>query len=154
QVYGVGTGRQLRVALFREDDRLVGLAPLTARRYRHRPFIPFRRLEPLGADVDEGDGVCSDYLNVIAERGAEARVARALARALVAGDFGRWHEVVLPALDGAGVMPGLLAEALAQAGLQVGTAATDSAPYIPLPATWDAYLKALPKKKRYNVTSA
>jgi CelD/BcsL family acetyltransferase involved in cellulose biosynthesis len=154
QVYGAGTGRQLRVGLFREDDRLVGLAPLTARRFRHRPFIPFCRLEPLGADVDEGDGVCSDYLNVIAERGAEARVARALARALVAGDFGPWHEVVLPVLDGEGVMPGLLAEALAETGLQVATSETDRAPYIPLPATWDAYLKALPKKKRYNVTSA
>src|SRR5262249_34722051 len=131
-----------------------GLAPLSARRFRHRPCIPFRRLEPLGADVDEGDGVCSEYLNVIAERGAEARVARALARALVGGAFGRWHEVVLPALDGTGVMPGLLAEALAEAGLQVVTTETDSAPYIPLPATWDAYLKALPKKKRYSVSSA
>jgi CelD/BcsL family acetyltransferase involved in cellulose biosynthesis len=154
EVYGAGTGRQMRVGAFRENGRLVGLAPLTARRFRHRPYIPFRRLEPLGADVDEGDGVCSDYLNVIAERGAEARVARAFARALIAGEFGRWHEVVLPAMDGAGLMPGLLAEALAAAGLQVAIAETGSAPYIPLPATWDAYLKALPKKKRHSLTSA
>src|SRR5947209_17025046 len=59
RVYGAGTGRALRVGVFREGGRLVGLAPLTARRFRHRPCIPFRRLEPLGADVDEGDGVCS-----------------------------------------------------------------------------------------------
>jgi CelD/BcsL family acetyltransferase involved in cellulose biosynthesis len=113
-----------------------------------------RFLEPLGADVDEGDGVCSDYLNVLAERGSEARVARALVRALVAGAFGGWHEVVLSAMDGGGVMPGLLSEALAEAGLRVSCDTTGAAPYVPLLATWDAYLKALSKKNRYSVTSA
>src|SRR5262245_30472616 len=66
QVYGAGTGRELRVGAFREGGRLVGLAPLARRRFRHRFRIPFQRLEPLGADVDEGDGVGSDYLNVLA----------------------------------------------------------------------------------------
>jgi CelD/BcsL family acetyltransferase involved in cellulose biosynthesis len=154
KVYGERAGRRLRVGLFRERGRLVGLAPLTARRFHYCPGIPFRRLEPLGADVSEGDGVCSDYLNVLAERGAEPRVARALARGLLAGVFGGWDEVVLPVMNGEGVMPGLLAEALADTGLQVATSRTDEAPYIPLPATWDDYLKALPKKKRYGVTSA
>ena len=83
-VYGEGTGRQLRTVLFYEDDRLVGLAPLARRTYRYRLRLPFRRLEPLGADVDEQDGVCSDYLNVIAERGAERRVCASLAAALPA----------------------------------------------------------------------
>jgi CelD/BcsL family acetyltransferase involved in cellulose biosynthesis len=154
QVYGAGTGRQLRVGVFREGDRLIGLAPLTARRIRYRPYIPFRRLEPLGADVDEGDGVGSDYLNILAERGAEDRVARALARAVTRGEFGACDEVVLPAMDGEGVMPGLLVEAFAGAGMEVSCAEMGSAPHIPLPASWDDYLKALPKKKRYNVTSA
>ena len=154
QVYGAGTGRQLRIGLFREGDRLVGLAPLMARQFRYRPGIPFRRLEPLGADVDEGDGVGSDYLNVLAERGAEARVAQALARAIAQGDFGPCDEVMLPAMDGEGVMPPLLVEAFAGAGLEVTCPETGSAPHIPLPASWDAYLQALSKKKRYNVTSA
>ncbi len=154
RVYGAGTGRRLCVGLFREGGRLVGLAPLTARRFRHRPGIPFRRLEPLGADVDEDDGVCSDYLNVLAERGAEPRVAAAFARALGAGRFGAWDELLLPALSGDGATPALLAEALTAAGLHVRCARTDEAPYIPLPATWDDYLKALTKKRRYSVTSA
>jgi hypothetical protein len=154
RVYGAGTGRELRVGVFREGGRLVGLAPLSARRFRHRFRIPFRRLEPLGADVDEGDGVCSDYLNVIAERGAEARVARALTQGLIAGAFGGWDEFVLPAMDGGGAMPTLLVEAFTEAGLRATREETGAAPYIPLPATWDAYLKALSRKHRYSVTSS
>ncbi len=154
RVYGQGTGRRLRVGLFADGDRLVGLAPLVARRRWYRPGIPFRRLEPLGADMDEGDGVCSDYLNVIAERGAERCVARAFAEALAAGRFGPWDEIVLPAMDGLGPMPTLLTEALTDAGLAASCTETGVAPYIPLPATWDDYLKALPKKKRYGVVRA
>src|SRR5207244_912246 len=73
-----GAHRQLSVGLFHDGDRLVGLAPLQRRRYWHRPGLPFRRLEMLGADVDEQDGVCSDYLNILAEGGQEERVARYL----------------------------------------------------------------------------
>src|SRR5437764_5406154 len=66
-----GRDRALRVALFHDGDRLLGLAPLAWRRCWVRGFLPFRRLECLGADVDERDGVGSDYLGVIAERGGE-----------------------------------------------------------------------------------
>src|SRR5262245_39684910 len=111
RVYGAGGGRELRVGLFFDGDRLVGLAPLHARRYRHRFGIPFRRLEPLGSDVDEGDGVGSDYLGVVAARGAEARVAQALTTAIAAGGFGPWDEVVLPVLDGEGAWQALLTDA-------------------------------------------
>src|SRR5205809_1036512 len=69
-----GDGRELRVGVFHDHDRLVGLAPLCARRFRHRLGLSFRRLECLGADVDESDGVCSEYLNIIARTGDEAAV--------------------------------------------------------------------------------
>jgi hypothetical protein len=154
RVYGEGSGRRLRAVAFRDGDRLVGLAPLLWRRYWYRPGIPFRRLEPLGADVDEGDGVCSDYLNVLAERGAEDAVARSLAGALAGGALGGWDEFVLPVMDGEGPMPRLLTAALAEAGLDARCEQTDVAPYAPLPASWDAYLQALPKKKRYGIVRA
>jgi CelD/BcsL family acetyltransferase involved in cellulose biosynthesis len=154
QVFGQGSGREVQVALFHDGDELVGLAPLCKRRYWYRPGIPFRRLEPLGADVDEGDGVCSDYLGVIAVRGAEARVARALARALVARVFGSWDELLLPMMDGNGALPGLLARAFNQAGLVTACTPTTVAPYLPLPATWEAYLQLLSKKKRYGIVRA
>ena len=81
-----GRDRHLRAGLFFDGDRL-GLAPLQRRRFWYRPGIPFWRLEPLGADVDEQDGVGSDYLNVIAEEGQEGMVAEHLSRALSGRGF-------------------------------------------------------------------
>jgi CelD/BcsL family acetyltransferase involved in cellulose biosynthesis len=153
-VYGEGTGRQLRALLFYEEGRLVGLAPLARRTYHYRLRLPFRRLEPLGADVDEQDGVCSDYLNVIAEKGAERRVCASLAEALRADELGPWDEFVLPAMDGEGPMPGLLTEAFRDAGFLAECAPAGASPNIPLPATWDEYLTSLPKKKRHNIRYA
>jgi CelD/BcsL family acetyltransferase involved in cellulose biosynthesis len=146
-----GWGRELRVGLFRERGRLVGLAPFQRRRFWHRRCLPFRRLEPLGADVDEGDGVGSQYLGVIAERGTEDRVAHALAIAVAAGGFGTCDEIVVSMMGGDGPMPGLLRAAFDRAGLAAECQQIDTAPYIPLPATWDAYLEGLAKKERYFV---
>jgi CelD/BcsL family acetyltransferase involved in cellulose biosynthesis len=152
QVYGPHDGRQLRAALFFDDGRLVGLAPLLLRRHWYGPGIPFRRLEPLGAGERETDRLCSDYLNVIAERGAERQVARELANVLAAGALGSWDELVLPMMDGDGAMPALLTEAFHRAGLRAEQAVTTGAPYIRLPSTWEAYLKGLDKKARYLIT--
>src|SRR6266849_4562731 len=81
-VYGPQDGRRLMVILFREGDRLVGLAPLLKRRHWYRPGIPFRRVEPLGSGERANEGIYSDYLNVIAEAGSEERVAAALVASL------------------------------------------------------------------------
>ena len=76
-VYGPTQGRRLRLALFHDAGRLVGLAPLLRRTHWHRGVLPFRRLEFLASGEREGHGICSNHLNVIAERGAEEAVARA-----------------------------------------------------------------------------
>ncbi len=148
RVYGSQDGRQLRLGVFTNGDRLVGLAPLLVRRHWYRPGIPFRRLEFLATGERAADAVCSEYVNVIAERGAEAAVADAFVAALVAGDFGPWDEVVLAMMDGETPLPSLLHSAFRHAGLQSEIATTGHAPYIPLPSTWDAYLAALSKSNR------
>lgn len=152
QVYG--QNRALCVVLFYLQDRLVGLAPLQRRRFWHKPGIPFTRLEPLGADVDEDDGVCSDYLNVIAEIDHEEAVAKGLAEALAARSMGRWTEFVLPAMDGESRMVPLLSQCLRGKGFDVECQASGVAPFIALPETWEEYLQALPSKKRYPITRA
>jgi CelD/BcsL family acetyltransferase involved in cellulose biosynthesis len=149
-----GPNRQLKVALFYQEGRLIGLAPLQRRRYWYKPGVPFQRLEPLGADVDEDDGVCSDYLNVIAEAGLEGPVSASLARALVAGGLGRWTEFIVPAMDATNPMLTCLCQALEQAGLTVSCPATGVAPYIRLPETWETYLQALHQRKRYVIVRA
>jgi CelD/BcsL family acetyltransferase involved in cellulose biosynthesis len=149
-----GSERRLRVGLFHEGNRLIGLAPLHSRRFAYRPGIPFRRLEFVGSDVDEQDGVCSDYLNIVAEAGKEERVVAAFAQALIEGAFGPWDELVLPAMDGEGAMPALLVHALQRVGVAASRLMVDQAPYVELPATWEAYLERLPKKKRYGIVRA
>ena len=146
-----GAGRSLHVGLFHDGDQLVGLAPLCKRRVTHRFGVPFQRLEFLGSDVDENDGVCSEYLNVIAQRGRERDVADAFAVALGDGSFGDWHEVVLGALDGAGAMLAFLREAFATRGLHAEQRIVDEAPYLKLPDDWEAFLPTLDKKRRQNL---
>ena len=151
RVYGPTQGRQLRLALFREDGRLVGLAPLLRRTHWHRGVLPFRRLEFLASGEREGHGICSNHLNVIAERGAEEAVARSLIAAVATETLGTWDEIVLPMMDD-GPMPALLTAAFRDAGLTAEAVETTRAPYIPLPATWDEYLKGLSCTHRRQVT--
>src|SRR5262249_51587757 len=87
-------GGAVGAALCRDGDRRVGLAPLLSRQHWHRPGIPFRRLEPRGTGERERDAICTDYLNVSAERGYEQRVAEALAAAVTDGALGPWDEFV------------------------------------------------------------
>lgn len=151
-VYGPTQGRRLRLALFHEAGRPVGLAPLLRRTHWYRGVLPFRRLEFLASGEREGHGICSNHLDVIAERGAEEAVARALAAAIAAGTLGAWDELVLPMMDGDGPMPALLTTAFGNVGLAAETVETARAPYIPLPATWDDYLKGLSCTHRRQVT--
>jgi CelD/BcsL family acetyltransferase involved in cellulose biosynthesis len=144
-------GRRLRALAFHDGSRLAGLALLTGRRHWHRKVIPFRRLELLGSGEPEADSICSDYLNVLAERGSEAEIAAAFARAAARGVAGPWDELVLPMMDGDNAMPALLADVFRALGFAVDLTVTGEAPFIELPATWDDYLRGLTKKHRYSV---
>ena len=152
RVFGHLDGRRLSVVAVREDGRLVGLAPLLVRTHLYPPAIPFRRVEMLGSGEAEADEICSEYLGVIAARGAEARVAFALAEALTGGALGPWDELVLAAMDGTSAMPGLLSASFARAGIIAETESVGSAPYIALPRDFAAYLAALSPSSRYLIT--
>lgn len=152
RVFGSLGSRRLGVVAIFDGGRLIGLAPLLLRWHWYRPGIPFRRIEALGSGEDEQDEICSEYLTVIAERGAEEPVARALAKALAASALGAWDELLIPWMDGSKPAAELLAEALGREGSRTELRVTSHAPFIPLPATWDAYLRALPSPHRYFVT--
>jgi CelD/BcsL family acetyltransferase involved in cellulose biosynthesis len=148
RIFGNLDGRRLRVVLFRQEERLVGLAPLLLR-LRHHRLLPFRRLEAIGTGEAEEDSICPDYLNILAERGFEPAVATALADVMAKESIGDWDELVIPKMDGEGEMPLLLADALRRTGVAATLEVTDAAAHIPLPSTWDAYLKALSPSRRY-----
>jgi CelD/BcsL family acetyltransferase involved in cellulose biosynthesis len=150
---GLG-GRRLRLALFRQGERLIGLAPLLWRRVWYPPGIPFRRLELLATGEPAADSICSDYPNVLAERGAETAVAEALIQAIAGKALGPWDEVVLAMLAGDDPMTARLATAFAEAGLSVDQRVLGEAPHIPLPASWDAYLASLKSNDRRLVRTS
>jgi len=151
QVFGDSGGRNLRVGIVLERGKLVGLAPLLSRRHWYRSLLPFRRIELVGSGEDPADEICSDYVGVLAERGKEAGVASELCRALCGGEFGAWDEIVFPAMNGQTEMPELLRDALRKAGTFATTAVTNLAPYVPLPASFEAYCAALPSSRRYMI---
>ena len=154
RVFGALEGRRLRLMLFLSGDRLVGVAPLLARRAWYLPGLPFRRLELLGSGEPEADEICSDHLGVVAERGHEVEIAEALAGALVKGRLGTWDELVLPAGDAEDPVRLPLERALEKSGIAVETATTGACPYIALPASFDEYLTSLRSEQRYLVRRA
>ena len=77
---------------------------MCARRFRYRGGIGMARLEFLGADMDEHDGVCSEFLSVIVHAGYEERVLESFVSHLDRGAFGPWQELVFSAMNGADAM--------------------------------------------------
>jgi CelD/BcsL family acetyltransferase involved in cellulose biosynthesis len=151
RVFGGLHGRQLRLGLFHEGERLVGLAPLLRRRHWYRGLLPFCRLEFLASGEPPEDGIYSNHLGVLAERGAEEKVAHCLVEAIAGGACGSWDEVVLPMMSGDTAMPDRLVEAFRAAGYSAEATVTAGAPYISLPATWAAYLRSLSANSRRNL---
>ena len=148
-VFGHVGGRALSVVAFSHGGTLVGLAPLLRRRHWYAPGIPFWRLEALGTGEHDSERVYSEYLGIICERGGEAQVTRALVAAIVSGALGRWDEFVIPHMDGERGLHHVLVEEFRRAGVEADCNVTENAPYAVLPATWEAYLKALPSSRRY-----
>ena len=149
RVFGPLGGRRLRIVTVHEGARLVGIAPLLLRTHWYLPGLPYRRLELLGSGEPQEDEICSDYIGIVAEKGAERAVVGALVRALFdRGAFDEWDELVMPSMAGDGVIPALLAEALRERGVETALETTNHCPYIPLPKSFDAYLSALSSSRR------
>lgn len=151
RVYGGWQGRQLRLGLFQEAGRLIGLAPLLSRRHWYRGTLPFRRLELLASGEPAEHGIYSNHLSILAEQGAEEEVASRLVQALGSGVFGGWDEVVLPMMAGDSPMPGLLVNGFRAAGIEAEMREVAHAPYIVLPTTWEEYLRSLGANSRRNI---
>jgi len=150
RVFGPLGGRRLRLVTVREGERLIGIVPLLLRTHWYLPGLPYRRLELLGSGEPQEDEICSDYIGILAEEGAEAATVQAFARALGERDLlGDWDELVMPSMAGDISLPELLAAELRRAGIEASVETTNKAPYIRLPASYDAYLEALPSSRRY-----
>lgn len=142
--------RSLAVGLFFRGDELVGLAPLCVRNHRYMPGLSFRRLQFMGGLCGDDDGVCGEYLNVLAHPGDEADVAAAFTEALLHDRFGGWDECILEGIDAEYIGRHALEQAL-RVGFRNVRSTCSASTTVVLPADWDSYLLGLPSGRRKKV---
>ncbi|MFM7150123.1 MAG: GNAT family N-acetyltransferase, partial [Gemmataceae bacterium] len=152
EIFGPEGGRQLRCLVLRDESGVVGFAPFLARTHWHGKAVPFRRLEFLASGEGEADSICSEYLEVLARAGREAEVAGELVRHLREGALGPWDEVVLSMMPGDRPMAGLIMAEAVKCGWSASQSELMEAPYIPLPTSWESYLKSLTGTGRRQIT--
>jgi CelD/BcsL family acetyltransferase involved in cellulose biosynthesis len=152
RVFGEHDGRALQVLAVEDGAELVGLVPLARRLAAHRRAIPTRRLELLASGEDEADEIGSDYLGALVAGGHAKDVAQHTARALCTGELGsEWDELRMPAMNGEDPFVTALAQRLRAEGCLVSVDPYAECPHVPLPPSWDAYLRALGSSRRYVV---
>ena len=132
---GFGEGRRLELRTVTDDaGRLLALLPLVE-------IAPGRLMLAGGADV-------SDYLDLLCRRGHETAAWGALLEARAA-ERSVWELHSVP--DGSATVTALPALAAA-VGLVASAAVEERCPVRALPESWDAFLAALEKKHRHELT--
>ncbi len=144
--YGKGQGLFI-VALRDATGELVGVGPFcicpdAARRWRVR-----------GLKFLASKWVCSDHLDILAAPGLELRVAAEVARIIVE-HRNEWHHIELTDYDAESPTMAALRDALIRSGLREQLSARGVCPYIPLPASFDAYVAGLNPIWRYSFRRA
>jgi hypothetical protein len=144
--YGRSTTRSCNrrlfvLAAFDRGDRLVGIGPW----YVDWSLASGRALRLLGTGE-----VCSEYLGILAELGAEEEVASALAEWLVGASLpaDRWGLVELTAVGEGDRPTALFVEELRRQGLMVHQRFGPSCWRVELPASWQEYTGMLSRHRR------
>ncbi len=133
--------RRLSIIAVRQDGRLVGIAPLAARKSDPLRPMPFSSLEFLGSGT-----VGSDYLDLILRRGYETDALQAMAESL--GQIDQPLELNQLQSQSAAAR---LAERVCALGWKTRQAKTNVCPFIPFAGrSWDEYLASLGSEHRYN----
>lgn len=127
-------GRRLEIWRVEDNHELVALLPL----YEAEPGV-WRILG--GVDV-------SDYLDLMVPAGREEEAWTALLGARAAAPV-QWDLHAVPAVSPTVTVLPALAPAF---GLSGAATVEERCPVLPLPASWEAYLEALPGKDRHELT--
>ncbi len=147
RVFGSEGGRSFKLLSFRAGGELVGVAAFVQRRHVYGA-IPFRRIESMASGEPERDEIASDYLGLIAATGYQREVARVFCEELCRGRFGPWDEFVYPRARRASAITSELYGELRRRGMDVEEETVSLCRYIPLPDSWDGYLKRLSPSRR------
>jgi len=133
--------RQLHIVIVRDNDRIVGIAPLM-RDSAVVYGVPVRRLALLANDHTPRTGF------VVA--GDEHDVYRAMWNAL-ASEMDRWDVLQLTQLERTSPTITVMSGLASADQLPIGTWTSSDSPYLELAGTWDSYWASLPAKFRSNV---
>jgi CelD/BcsL family acetyltransferase involved in cellulose biosynthesis len=154
--FGRLDGRRLCTIAVHDDatGALVGLVPLCKRTVRVRRVVPVRRIELLATGEDDADEICSDYTGAIVATGYEDDVAKEVGALLAGGRLGGFDQMVLARMSGDDPFAAALARALPSLGMTTMLAEDGACPYVPLPASFEAYQKQLDRDARYVVNRA
>ena len=159
--FGMNEGQELYVAVFRTEDRLVGIAPFLIQAYQILHLRVFRRLMLLGSGLNnayspllplERQGP-SDYLDAIVEPGFEERVAVSLHSVLVQ-DSHLWDEIELQNVPENGFLYSYLVPLFEKSRIPVTKAIEDTCPVLMLPQTLDDFLSSVSGNERRNLRHA
>lgn len=146
-LHAYGAAHEVRALAVYRGPTLSGLALMSVRRGEQRG-LPGARTLAFAADGSAD----SDYLDLIARCGEEETVVSAVLSAIAeahgAWHFLRWREIP----DSSPNLP-LIREWITKAKWHVAEQHVPCA-YVPLPSTWDAYLKDLKPRMRTKIRSA
>ena len=133
--------RELHIIVVREQDRLVGIAPLMR---EHSVFygLPIRRLAITANDHTPR----ADFIVA----GREDVVYRAIWKSL-AREIDRWDVLQLTQLPRTSRTIAAVSRLASDERLPIGTWTSSDSPYLELAGTWDSYWETLPAKFRSNV---
>lgn len=148
-----GSGVELAVGQLFDGERLVGFAPLCIRRFSYCPGLTFRRLQFMGVDAEDVDGICSMYMSFVAARGYEDDVGQAFVDHAVAGNFGWAHEIMLGPMRSPTPERARMQNRFEHHGLRCEEKRQITNFYVSLPSTWDGYLRSLPGENRSYITT-
>lgn len=130
----------LHIVAWYENNTLVGLAPF------HLADGHFQCcLRPVGGTE------IADYLDILAPKGRELPIYRALVEHLASPDAPLWQDITLINLPEATPTHRELPHLAQGAGWWAWVDVEDVCPIIPLPKTFEEYLQMLKKKQRHEV---
>ncbi len=152
---------RLFIILVRDGETLVGIAPFYIQSYSVIGLRIFRRLKFLGGGLQsshltvlslERDGP-ADYLDIVAARGFEEAVSRAVADLLREKSY-MWDDMYFQNVPEGALLLSHLVPLLETSGCELATASTDACLKVELPDTYEGYLLPLKKKVRQHFRHA
>lgn len=139
-----GKGDRLRVLVARRGENVLGILPVYVQKTRVQRVMPVRILRFVGT----GGDTSPDDLDALLDPAHEATTARALAEYVVR-KLGGWDVLWLTDMAQESAFRHALGEAIGNRSGSAGVSARIS--YLLLPESWEAYLQAQHRDRRYTL---